>query len=137
MANILNYRKPGGSEWVVGGTQTINGQLTLGAGSTFKLNTDAQTASSNAVTTTAQGGVVTTESLTTAAAATQAITINKAGVVASDQAFANVAGGTNTRAVIVQSVVCATGTITVTLRNIEASNALNGTVKFNWHYQKA
>lgn len=131
MSNVQNYSKAGGREWVVGGT------LTMGAGSTFKQNTDAQTASSNAVTSTAQAGVVTTESLTTAAGATQAITINKTGVVAGDLAFANISGGTNTRAVIVQSVVTGTGTIVVTLKNIEASNALNGTVKFNWQYSKA
>lgn len=131
MANVSNYRQRGGNKWVVGG------ELEFTNGATLQLNTDTQTASSNAVTTTAQGGVITTESLTTAAGATQAITINKAGVVAGDLAFANISGGTNTRAVIVQSVVAGTGTITVTIRNVEASNALNGTVKINWQHVKA
>lgn len=134
--NVKNYSEVGGADWVVDGALTINGQLIMGPASSIAQNLSNATAVANAVTTTANGGVITTAALTTAAAGTQTITINKAGVVATDRAMAQLAGGTNTRNVAIASVVCGANTIVVTLRNDDPTNALNGTVKFSWDYAK-
>lgn len=133
--NVKNYSEVGGANWVVDGALTINGQLIMGPDSNVAQNLSNATAVANAVTTTANGGVITTGALTTASGLTQAITINKAGVVATDRAMVNLAGGSNTRPVAI-SAVCGANTIVVTLRNDDPTNALNGTVKFAWDYAK-
>ena len=114
----------------------INGtQVTTTAADLNKLSSlssaDAITLSSNAGTMTKRAAVVTSESLTTAAGASQAMTITKTGVVAGDLVFITRAGGTNTRRSYAYDAVTTTDTITVTVYNNEPTNALNGTLKFN------
>jgi hypothetical protein len=101
-------------------------------------DSETKTLSSNAVTTTKWACVVTTESLTTAHTATQALVITKTGVAAGDIAMISMVGGTNTQGVPVFNAVCTTDTVTITLRNNAiAANAFNGTFIFNLLIHKA
>lgn len=97
------------------------------------LAVDATTAtlSSNAATVTKYAVQVTTESLTTAAGASQACTLTLAGVSATDLAFVQLVGGTNTRLHLQTFAACTANTVTVTIANIGPTNAVNGTIIFN------
>ncbi len=98
-------------------------------------DSEAKTLTSNAVTMTTGkfAAVITTESLTTAHTASQALTITCAGVAAGDLAMITRSGGTNTGGVPnITSVVCTTNTVTINLKNEAlATNAFNGTFIFN------
>lgn len=84
-------------------------------------------ASSATVTLNARSGRVTTQSLTTAAGGTYTLTINNSLVASNFVVLANIAGGTNTTGVpVLLSAVPGSGTITITIRNIDASAAFNG-----------
>ena len=89
------------------------------------------TLSSNAATVTKYAVQVTTEALTTAAGASQACTLTLAGVAATDLAFVQLVGGTNTRLHLQTFAVCTANTVTVTIANIGPTNAVNGTIIFN------
>lgn len=93
------------------------------------LGTDAQTCVSNAATTTKNAAIITSESLTTAHTASQALAITKTGVVAGDVATAQIIGGTNSGGLPgISKVVCTANTVTISLTNYAAStNAFNGT----------
>lgn len=93
------------------------------------ISSDAQTCVSNAATTTKNAAVITTESLTTAHTASQALAITKTGVAAGDVATAQIIGGTNTGGLPgISKVVCTANTVTISLTNYAAStNAFNGT----------
>ena len=100
----------------------------------FDLDSGTATLSSNAATITKYASVVTTESLTTAHTATQALVITKTGVAAGDIAVATFgAGGTNTGGIpIIQKVTCTTNTVTITLWNAaKTTDAFNGTFLIN------
>jgi len=103
------------------------------------LDSATATLSSNAATITKWSAVITTEGLTTAHTATQALVITKTGVAAGDIAVATLAGGTNTGGVpIIKSCVCTTNTVTITLWNAAtATNAFNGTFIINLVIMKA
>src|SRR5258707_120144 len=78
------------------GAVTFNANPVLGVGKTLDLDSTTATLSSNAATITKFACVVTTESLNTAGAASQALTITATGLVAAgDLAFVQYAGGTN------------------------------------------
>lgn len=119
------------------GTQTITGVKTfnanpvLGTGKTVKLGAATATLSSNAATITSYFCQVTTESLSTAAGASQALTLTLTGVAATDMAFVTDVGGLNTRYTYQYKAVCTTNTITITVYNSGPTNALNGTLVFN------
>lgn len=99
------------------------------------LDSETKTLTSNAVTMTTGkfAAVITTESLTTAHTASQALVITCPGVAAGDIAIVTRAGGSNTGGVPnVTSVVCTTNTVTINLKNEAlATNAFNGTFVFN------
>jgi hypothetical protein len=80
---------------------------------------------------------VTTEALTTAGAASQAFVLTVPGVTTTDLVFLTVVGGTNTTRAFVLRGVCTANTVTVTLDNITAATALNGTIIFNAIIMKA
>lgn len=119
------------------GVKTFTGNPTFTTGSTLKANAGTSTLVSNAATVTKYASQITTESLTTAAGASQALTLTLTGVAATDVAFVTRAGGTNTRHNFQYDVVCTTNTITVTVFNTEPTNALNGTLIFNLWVFKA
>lgn len=99
-----------------------------------RIDLDSATAalSSNAATITKWSAVITTESLTTAHTASQALVITKTGVAAGDIAMVCFNGGTNTGGVPVMKAVCTTDTVTITLtNNAIITNAFNGTFIIN------
>lgn len=95
------------------------------------------TLSSNAATVTKYAVQVTTEALTTAAGASQACTLTLTGVSATDLAFVQLVGGTNTRLHLQVYAACTANTVTVTIANIGPTNAVNGTIIFNVWVVKA
>ncbi|HEY1750383.1 MAG TPA: hypothetical protein VGG29_03920 [Caulobacteraceae bacterium] len=123
-ANVLNYTAPGGSAWHVGG------QLVYDAGGSMSADKGAATANSAgsyAVTINKMAGVVTTDSLSTAAGASQAITITDSQVTASSLVLVSRVGGTDTAGTPILKAVPGAGTITLTVANNHASAAFNGT----------
>lgn len=124
------------------GNQTITGVKTFSAnpvltvGNTVKSNVAAATLTSNAATVTSYIVQGTTPSLSTAGGASQAEVITLTGVAATDIAFAQWAGGTNTTPFLLKAV-CTTDTVTVTVVNTTAATALNGTIIFNLWVLKA
>lgn len=120
------------------GLATLTAGVVYGATATTKSNKSAVTCTSNAATTTTQYTVVTTESLSTAHTAAQAIVITLVGVASGDMAIATLNGGTNTQGVPVLKAVCTTDTITITIQNCAiATNAFNGTFVINLQWLKA
>jgi hypothetical protein len=113
------------------------GDMHIDTGATINLDSTTATLSSNAATITKWAGVITSESLTTAAGSSQAFAITLVGITAGDLAFVTPCGGTNTREHIQYKAVTTTDTVTVTVCNIGPTNALNGTVKFNLWVVKA
>lgn len=103
------------------------------------INLDATTAtlSSNAATVTKYAVQVTTEALTTAAGASQACVLTLSGVSATDMAYVQLVGGTNTRLHLQTYAACTADTVTVTIANIGPTNAVNGTIIFNVFVFKA
>lgn len=121
----------------IAGAATFNANPIIGAGKTVDLDSQTASLTSNAVTLTKYAAVVTTEALTTAAGASQALTLTLTGVAAGDLAFVTRAGGTNTRRNYAYDAVTSTNTVTVTVYNNEPTNALNGTLIFNVWVLKA
>lgn len=92
------------------------------------LNGGTATGTSNASTLNNKAGVITTESVTTAAGATFTETITNSAVAAADICFASVTtAGTGTPAVT--KVTPAAGSLVVIVQNIHASAAFNNTLK--------
>lgn len=130
------------------GAQTLNGAktipaitataLTFAAGGTIDGDTGTGTCSSNAVTISKMGGIVTTESLNTAGGASQAITITNTTVAAGDLILIGRQGGTNSNTQnYTINAVATTNTITATIYNNTAATALNGTIIFSFLVIKA
>lgn len=86
------------------------------------------TGSAGAATLNAPSGVVTTESLTTAAAATFTETITNDHIAATDVCFASVTtAGTGAPAIV--KTTPAAGSLVITVQNISAATAFNNTLK--------
>ena len=74
-------------------------------------------------------GKLTTAALTTAAAGVHVITLTNTQVKASDIAFASVALGTATTGEpVVTNIACGSGTLVITVKNVAAAAAVNGTL---------
>lgn len=90
----------------------------------------AATASSGAATLNTGSGVITSESLTTAAGATYTLTLTDSQIAATDIVQATVSLGSATTGIpTVATVKPAAGSVTIVIQNIAASAALNGTIK--------
>lgn len=75
-------------------------------------------------------GVVTTEALTTAAAAEYTFTLTNSIIDANAVVMVSIASGTNTTAgAVVSEVKPGAGTCTIIIKNTHATVALNGTMK--------
>lgn len=97
---------------------------------TLDSGTKTATATAGAATLNKNAGVITSESLTTAAGAEWTLTLTNSAVAAADQVFASVQNGTNTTAMpYITTVTPAAGSVVIKVRNGHASVALNGTVK--------
>ena len=92
--------------------------------------TKTATATAGAATLHKAAGVITSESITTAAGATYTLTLTNNTMTASDQVMASVAYGTaTTGSPMIMRVTPAAGSCVFVVQNIHASAALNGTIK--------
>lgn len=88
------------------------------------------TAVAGAVTLNNYSGTITTESLTTAAAANYTLTITDNRIAANDIAFASIAGGTNSQgSPSIIRVTPGAGSLVVVVTNSHATLALNGNLR--------
>ncbi len=104
------------------------GTTTMQAGSRIILDKAAGTCVANAVTINKNSGVITTEALTTAGGAQQAIALTNSLIGASSVLLCQWNGGTNTTANISFVAAPGVGGATITIVNNTAATALNGTV---------
>ena len=91
------------------------------------------TSTAGAATINGQTGVITTEALTTAAAATYTFTLTNASIAAGSIVLVTVSKGTATTGEpVVQFVTPAAGSAVILIRNVAAAAALNGTIKIGF-----
>jgi hypothetical protein len=96
------------------------------------------TATAGAATLNAGRGKITTEALTTAAAASYTLTLTNSAIAAADIVLVSVANGTNTQGItVVQSVTPAAGSVVILINNQHAAQALNGTLVISFVVVKA
>lgn len=86
------------------------------------------TESANAVTASGNAGVITTSSLTTAGGATYAITWTNTKITSTSVIALTIQGGTNTTQNITFTCAPGAGSATLTIYNLTAATALNGTI---------
>jgi hypothetical protein len=101
----------------------------------FAIDSGTKTAAATAGTATLSksAGVITSEALSTAAAASYTLTLTNTVIAAADQVFASVALGTATTGTpVITSVKEAAGSVVIIVKNIDASAALNGTIKIKF-----
>lgn len=83
-------------------------------------------------------GKVTTGALTTAAAATHVLTLTNTKIAAADQVYVSVGKGTATTGIpTVADVTPAAGSVVITIQNIAAAAAINGTLVVSFLVIKA
>lgn len=94
--------------------------------------TNTVTLSSNAGTINTEYGTITTESLTTAAAGSQALTITNSKCTANSMVMAVLSGYSGTGTPVITKVVPAAGSFVITVHNLAGAAALNAalTIKF-------
>lgn len=93
-------------------------------------------ATAGAATSHAAAGVITSEALTTAAAALYTLTLTNNRATANSQVNWSVSNGTNTAGVPVASTCTpAAGSLVFKVQNNHASNAFNGTLKINYNIE--
>ena len=103
-------------------------------GSGAAITTGTATATAGAATLNTDQGIITSESLTTAAAAAYTLTLTDSKIAATDQIYASVANGTNTQGIpIVGRCTAGAGSATILVYNLHASQALNGTIKISFN----
>jgi hypothetical protein len=100
--------------------------------------TKTATATTGAATLNKSSGIITSESLSTAAGADYTLTITNSDIAAADMVLASVALGTATTGTpVVATVKPAAGSVAIVVQNIHASAALNGTIKVAFAVLKA
>lgn len=101
------------------------GEISIGP----KGGTKTATSSAGAVTYAGPSGVITTESLTTAALATYTLTVTNSYILATDIIDVTIQGGTSSAGTpLFLSAVPAAGSVVIKVYNAHATNALNGTL---------
>lgn len=117
-----------------GGDTNIDLQLTAkGTGMVAVGDTGTATAVAGAATVSKQRGVVTSEALTTAAAAAYTLTLTNTKIAAGDVVVASVQNGTNSQGIpVVGEVTPGAGSATIKVYNLHASQAFNGTIKISF-----
>lgn len=98
---------------------------------TVDTGTKTATATAGAATLNKRAGVVTSESLTTAAGSDYTLTLTNSTIAATDIVLVSITNGTNTTAPIyVHTVTPGSGSVAIKVRNANGSaTALNGTIK--------
>lgn len=87
------------------------------------------TATAGAATLNTLNGSVTTEALTTAAAATYTLTLTDSQIVAGNQVIASLSNGTNTTAgAYITTITTTVGQTVIVVKNGHATAVLNGTL---------
>lgn len=111
------------------GTQRASRKEALAAG-VFEVNMPSVgTAVAGAVTLNQGAGLITSESLSTAAGSTYTLTLTNSFIDANTLIFVNVGLGTSTQGTPdPTTVVCTAGSATILIKNVDATNALNGTI---------
>lgn len=95
------------------------------------------TATAGAATLNKHYGKITSEALTTAAAAAYTLTLTNSTIAATDIVFASVANGTNTAGIpLVGAVKPAAGSVVIVIENQHATAAFNGTVVISFEVRK-
>lgn len=105
-----------------------NAVNTMAAASGIVLAKVNGTEAANAVTANGVAGVITTSALTTGALSSYAITWTNSFITSTSNVSFTLMGGTNTNKSVIFQIVPGSGTATLTIYNIAASGALNGTV---------
>ena len=133
-----------GNVAITGGTidGAAFGQTTQAAVGATKLvldsGTKTATASAGAATLNKMSGVITSESLTTAAGADYTLTLTDSDIAAGDTVVASVGNGSNTGGVPnLASITPGAGSAVIVIQNIHATVALNGTLKIAFAIIKA
>jgi hypothetical protein len=101
---------------------------TMAAGSSIVLAKVNGTEAANAVTANGVAGYLTTSALTTAGAGTYVITWTNTFISTTSVIGLTIQGGTNTTQNVNFKVVAGAGTATLTIYNLTAATALNGTI---------
>jgi len=100
--------------------------------------TKTATAASGAATLNKSSGKITSEALTTAAAASYTLTLTNSQVAAADQVYASVANGTNSQGIpLVSTITPAAGSVAIVVNNQHATLAFNGTIVISFFVVKA
>lgn len=99
-------------------------QLSVGKG------VKTASATAGAATLNQPSGVITSEALTTAAAAVYTLTLTNSKIAATDIVQVTVGNGTNTQGIpVLSSVVPAADSVVIRIANLHSAQALNGTPK--------
>ena len=111
------------------GALTASDDISIANGKQIKPDGGTATATAGAATLSKQAGKVTSESLTTAAAASYTLTLTNTLVAATSLVFASVALGTSTAGTPqIVSVTPGAGSVVIVVKNIHGTNAFNGTI---------
>lgn len=112
------------------GTEKRFQQQGVRSGVLIQKNNTATAASGAATLNSAGSGIITSESLTTAAGANYTLTLTADMVAAADLVFATVRLGTSTAGEpMVESIAPAAGSVVILIRNNHGADAFNGTIK--------
>jgi hypothetical protein len=125
----INSPSAGVVQIVAGTGLTVATDATFSNGKQLIPDGAAATASSGAATVDKQSGLVTSEALTSAAAATYTLTLTNALVAATSTVLVSVGNGSNTQGQpTLETVTPGSGSVVIVVRNRHASQALNGTL---------
>lgn len=128
----------GSTPAAVAATTLSSSGLATVASAKVDTGTKTATATAGAATLNKSSGIITSESLTTAAGATYTLTLTNSTIAAADQVFASVQlGGATTGTPAVATVTPAAGSVVIVIQNIASAAALNGTIKIAYTVQKA
>src|ERR1700741_2103787 len=115
------------------GLFTATAGVTLPAGANVTRDTGTASATAGAATLNKQTGTITSEAITTAAGAAYTLTLTNSVVSATSRVTGSVDNGTNTQGIpVVGLVTPGSGSVTIKVYNLHASQALNGTIKINF-----
>lgn len=99
--------------------------------------TQTATATAGAATLNKLAGVITSEALTTAAAAEYTLTVTDSTIAATDIVLASVQNGTNTGGTpVLTTVAPGSGSVVIKVKNDHATVAFNGTIKVSFRVVK-
>jgi hypothetical protein len=111
----------------IDGTLLKDGGITIGVGGVIDADSGTVTLSTNAGTVSKMAGVITTESLTTAAGSAQALTITNTLCASTSIILVTRSGGTSAGGTPIIKAVPGAGSFVITLDNKHASAAFDGT----------